>query len=196
VPRLDCEWFECDDDELDDSARRFAAVLRRRAADWCTTPCHTLIYPPDAQGPTIAYLDLSATDRNFVLLTVGVHLFDGRIAADQVHNQSFTLPDTPTALSMHADGEPETLGEQAASWFDSILRRPVVRYVWEHAGRTYAERYQFTDGYTLSQRYDRRLAPRGQPEQLISAGHVFGKGWIQTTGLGAPSRIEPQPRRS
>ena len=119
-------------------------------------------------------------------------MFHDRIVADEVHNQDFRLLERRTALALQASGDPEALGEQAAAWFESLIRRPIVRCVWEYAGREYACRYEFADGYPLSQSYIRDLAPPGQPERLIATGHVLGKGWIQTAGLGSPDRVEPQ----
>ena len=61
-----------------------------------------------------------------------------------------------------------------------------------HAGRVYASRHLFADtGEGLSQMYNRPLAPPGQHEQLIAAGHFQGLGWIDTRGLGEPDRIIP-----
>jgi hypothetical protein len=54
-----------------------------------------------------------------------VHLFGDRTTADEVHNQSFLLPDTPTPLALQASGDPTVLGEQAA---------PLVRVVHRPTG--------------------------------------------------------------
>jgi hypothetical protein len=55
-------------------------------------------------------------------------------------------------------------------------------------GYAYAARYAFADsGETLCQSYVKTLAPPGQAEELTAAGHVHGKGWIQTVGLPAPA---------
>jgi hypothetical protein len=72
VARPSCEWFECDDDDLDPPARRFAAALRRRAALWPMSPCNTAMYGPEDDQPTIAYLDLSLPGGRLTLLTLGV----------------------------------------------------------------------------------------------------------------------------
>ena len=193
VVRLACDWFECDDGELDDAERRFAAELRRRAARWSLSPCATLIYPGESSQATIAYLDLSAPGLNLVLLTAGVHLRGTAFRADEVHNQDFSLPAVPGPLAIQAGGTPEELATRAADWFEDLIRRPVLHDVWTHAGHVYAQRYRFADGYPLSQTYNHSLAPAGQPETLVAAGHVRGRGWIQTAGLGKPDMTSQLP---
>jgi hypothetical protein len=48
-------------------------------------------------------------------------------------------------------------------------------------------RYVLTDNdETLSQCYNDDLAPPVQAEELIAAGHVHGKNWIQTVGMPGP----------
>lgn len=49
------------------------------------------------------------------------------------------------------------------------------------------EEFEFTDyDRTISQLYRKDLVPPGQAEELIAAGHVHGRGWIQTVGLPRP----------
>lgn len=193
VVRLECDWFECDDVELDDAQRRFASELRRRAAHWSLSPCATLIYPDGDSQATIAYLDLSAPGLDLTLLTAGVHLRGSTFHADEVHNQDFSLPAVPGPLGIQASGTPEELATRAADWFEALIRRPVLHDVWTHAGRVYAERYRFADGYSLSQSYNAGLAPAGRSEKVIAAGHVRGRGWIQTVGLGKPDMTSQLP---
>jgi hypothetical protein len=162
-------WFELDDDDLDGNEaaagiRAFAETLRRRAMSWPMDPLDTLIYAGDAKLPTIAYLDLSTTERDGVLLTVGVHLLGDRIRADELHNQSFLLPARPTPLSMEATGEPAELGERAADWFEDIIRRPIQRREWIRDGQLYAFCEHFVDGYPL--RVSGPSTP-GAPDRVI-----------------------------
>ncbi|KJY31646.1 hypothetical protein VR46_35260 [Streptomyces sp. NRRL S-444] len=59
-----------------------------------------------------------------------------------------------------------------------------------HHGQVYASRYLFADtGEGLVQSYHQTLAPSEQAEALTRAGHVHGRGWIQTSGLGRPDRV-------
>jgi hypothetical protein len=111
-----------------------------------------------------------------------------RVRGDRLHSQLFSLPERPSSWALDARGTPEQLAESAARWFRAVLGKPVVLHVWLHDDYAYAARYTFADtGETLSQCYNRSLAPAGQAEELIAAGHVHGRGWIQTTGLPAPA---------
>lgn len=50
--------------------------------------------------------------------------------------------------------------EVAAAWFETVLRKPVVRHEWERNGHVYARLYQFADtGQELVSMYDKGLAP-------------------------------------
>lgn len=184
----DPEWFDFDG-PVTDGERTFLAALRQRVEGrlypWCTRqdPLHddgALIVGIHVDAPQIA------------LLTAGVHLDGDRIRGDSLDHQHYGLPDRPTSLAIDVTGSPAGLAASVADWFDAILRRPIVRYEWLHAGRVYASRYLFADtGEGLSQMYNRPLAPPGQHELLIAAGHFQGLGWIDTRGLGEPDRIIP-----
>jgi hypothetical protein len=183
------DWFECDE-ELDEVQCAFVVALRARALAWVADPVDSRLVPPERGYPLIACLDIDAPQENFVLLTVGVHLEDHRLRGDRIHNQDFTLPEVPTSLAMEASGSPEDLAERAADWFEAIIGHPVVRYEWLHAGQIYASREFFPDtGEGLSQMYNRALAPPGQRDRLMASGHVSGRGWIDTRGLGEPDRV-------
>lgn len=156
-------WFE-DDEELGEVERTFAAALQARAATWPRDPAHSRIDPPEHGYPLIAWLDLDAPGTNLSLLTVGVHLEGSRIRGDKLHNQLFTLPDEPTSLAMTATGTPQELADRAADWFEAILRRPVVRHEWLHAGQVYAGKYLFADTeQDLCWSFNDTLAPRKGP---------------------------------
>lgn len=182
-------WFE-DDGDLGEADRAFAAALRIRATSWPADPTSTRIDSPQLGHALIAWLDVDDPGSNLSLMTVGVHLKGSRLRGDKLHNQLFTLPEEPTSLALEASGNPQKLANRAADWFESILRRPVVRYEWLQAGTVYACRYLFSDtGEGLVQMYNHELAPPGQRDQLIAAGHTKGRGWIDTRGLGQPDRI-------
>jgi hypothetical protein len=182
-------WFE-HGGELGQAERSFAAALRAHAASWPADPARSRLEPPGDGRPLIAWLDVDAPGERLVLLTVGVHLEQGYLRGDRLHNQLFRLPDRPTSLALEASGTADELAGRAAEWFEAILRRPVVRYEWLHAGKVYAFCYLFPDsGETLAQMYNQELSPPGQQGRLIAAGHFHGRGWIDTRGLGHPGRI-------
>ncbi|MGH3190866.1 MAG: hypothetical protein ACRDOL_27110 [Streptosporangiaceae bacterium] len=49
---------------------------------------------------------------------------------DKLDDQLFTLPDRRTALAIDAAGPPADLAAHAASWFSSVLARPIVLHEW------------------------------------------------------------------
>lgn len=172
-------WFE-DDGELGDDERTFAAALRARAATWPGDPACSQIDSPGHGYPLIAWLDVDAPGEHLSLLTVGVHREGSHIRGDELHNQLFTLPDQPTGLAMTATGSPRVLADRAADWFEAILRRPVARHEWLHAGRAYASRYLFADtGQGLCWSFNDGLAPhKGSARRPVDR-------------LGPPDRIVP-----
>ncbi|NUW36996.1 hypothetical protein HTZ77_37180 [Nonomuraea sp. SMC257] len=182
-------WFESDELlNADDEA--FIEVLRANATNWPVTPQDTCLIPPEAGEPLIAILDVTPPRKNLLLFTVGVHVKDGRLRADRLLNQEYCLPEPPTSFAMSVSGTPSGLANQAAHWFLSAMNRPVVRHEWTRWGAVYAYRYLFPDtGEGLFQSYRSLLAPRGQKDRLIAAGHVRGGGWIQVEGIGEPDRI-------
>jgi hypothetical protein len=99
-----------------------------------------------------------------------------------------TLPEHPSSWALDSVGTHDELAELSADWFRRVLDKPVVLYVWLNDDYAYAARYAFADtGETLIQCYERQIAPAGQAADLIAAGHVHGRGWIQTIGLPNPS---------
>jgi hypothetical protein len=184
----DPEWFDFDG-PLTDDERAFLHALRQNSEGqfhaWCRRgdPLHyggALIVGVDVDAPHVA------------LLTPGVHLEGDRARGDSLHNQTFALPDRPTALAIDVTGSPASVAASVADWLAAIVRRPIVRYEWLHTGGVYAHRYLFADtGEGLVQMYNRQLAPAGQYEELIAARHFHGNGWIDTRGLGEPDRITP-----
>lgn len=190
-------WFEIeeapDGADPDDyhtfspAERRFVEVLRDRAAGWDGRGVSSDVSRPEADdGVLLAFLSLGDPDDDSapVLLDFGVHVRSGRVRGDRLHNQLFLLPDQPSGWALEAAGTVRELAERSADWFESVLRRPVVLGVWLHDRYAYAARYFFADSdETLSQCWNGRLAPPGREDELIAAGHVRGRGWIQTSGL-------------
>lgn len=99
----------------------------------------------------------------------------------------YSLSDQTPSLSLTATGSVDALAERTAEWLEAVLARPVVLYVWLHDGYAYAARYAFADtSETLAQSYSADRAPSGQYAAVIAAGHVQGRGWLQTAGLPTP----------
>ncbi|MEU2915613.1 hypothetical protein ACWCQ0_19795 [Streptomyces massasporeus] len=186
-------WFEIDDPdddfEFDDTERAFVSALNGRCTAWAPTDVVGEIGRPDDWGALLAHVSLSdrAEPRRH-LVNLGVHLAGERVRGDRLHNQLYLLPDRPSVWALDATGSTERLAKLAAEWFRAVLDKPIVLYVWLHEGYAYAARYAFADsGETICQSYVESMAPHGQAAELTAAGHVRGKGWIQTVGLPAPS---------
>jgi hypothetical protein len=185
-------WFEIDepDDEISDTDLAFLALLRERTAPLAAMESDSAIYAlaQPSEGAFAAYLSLGDPAEPRHLVDVGVHFSGDRVRGDRMHSQFPSLTEPPTSLRLDATGTVEELADVSAEWFAAVLRKPVLLYVWLNADRyAYAARFAFADtNQTLIQCYNGQLAPHGQAETLIAAGHVHGRGWIQTTGLPAP----------
>ncbi|MFD9100294.1 hypothetical protein ACFVZN_04395 [Streptomyces virginiae] len=188
-------WFEIDDPDdefsFDAAELDFATALRDQAGSWDVPYAYSWVGRPEDESSLLAFVGLSDEHRRVSLIDIGVHLVGGSsVRGDRLHNQLYFLPDQPTSLAMEAVGSPQELAARTATWFETLLRKPIVRHEWEHRGQVYATRYLFADTEEgLVQSYNQTLAPSGQAMGLIGAGHVRGRGWIQTSGLGRPDRI-------
>ncbi|MET8955726.1 hypothetical protein [Streptomyces sp. NPDC004533] len=187
-------WFAIDESDEDDyeftaDELAFVAALRERTAAWAADGVQGLVGRSEEWDSLLAYLDFVDPGAPVHLVSVGAHFYGDRVRGDRLHNQLFTLTDRPSRGALEASGTIEELAEESADWFRSVLRKPVVLYVWLNDDRwAYAARFAFADdNQTISQVYNRKLAPPGQAEELIAAGHVHGKGWIQTVGLPTPT---------
>jgi hypothetical protein len=188
-------WFEVDPSDEAEMSRAevaFAAALRGHSSAWVPADVDGYLPGFGADGvtePLVACADLTDhADPPHFLVRAGVHLLGDRVRGDRLHSQLFSLPEPPSPWALDAHGTLEQLAESSARWFRMVLGKPVVLYVWLHDDYAYAARYAFADtGETLTQCYNKSLAPAGQAEELIAAGHVHGRGWIQTTGLPTPS---------
>ena len=185
-------WFvlEPEDDEeleLTDDDRAFAAALREHTAGW--TEARVDGWFDRTDEALVACLSFGDPEARRHLIDVGVHFYGGRVRGDRLHNQSFLLTDRPSAWALEATGTVDELADRSARWFRSVLDKPVVLYVWVNDDRyAYAARFAYADDdRTISQMYNKDLAPAGQAEELIAAGHVHGRGWIQTVGLPTPT---------
>ncbi len=187
-------WFEIDGPvgelEIDEAELAFAARLRALAGCWDVPFASSWVGRPEDDSALLAVVTLGTSQLS--LADFGVHITGSTMRGDRLHNQLYFLPEWPTSFSMEVTGSPEELAERAAEWFETILRKPVVRYEWEHNGQIYAELYLFADTREgMVQRYNSTLSPPGQEQELIAAGHVVGLNWIQSSGLGRPDRLVP-----
>jgi hypothetical protein len=188
-------WFEVEPSdmaEMSGAELDFAAALRAHSSDWTPTDVDGYVGGFAADGterPVVAWADLTdPADRGRLLLHAGVHLLGGRVRGDRLHSQLFSLPERPSSWALDSAGTDAQLIEVSTHWFRRVLDKPIVLYVWLHDGYAYAARYAFADtAETLIQYYTREIAPPGQASELIAAGHVHGKGWIQTVGIPNPS---------
>jgi hypothetical protein len=185
-------WFEVDDPDDDfeftDAERAFASALSGHCTTWASADVVGEVGRPDDWEALLAHVSLSdRAEPPLHLIDLGVHLVGDRVRGDRLHNQLFLLPDRPHAWALDVTGPTDQLAQAAADWFRTVLNKPIVLYVWLHEGYAYAARYAFADsGETLCQSYVKSLAPQGQVAELTAAGHVHGKGWIQTIGLPTP----------
>jgi hypothetical protein len=183
--------FEMDDDadeEFTSDERAFVTRMSEHPGTVPDGPVYGLVFRAEGGDALVATVSLTDPEANLALVDLGVHLADGRVRGDRLHNQLFFLPESPSPWALDETGDVDELAQRSAEWFTTMLHRPIVLYIWLHNRYAYAARYVFADtGETLSQSYIEQLAPAGQTERLIAGGHVRGKGWIQTTGLPAPS---------
>jgi hypothetical protein len=180
----DLDYFEVDG-PVSEEEHVFLSALRGRIDG----RIYPFSYREDSSEARGLLVGLDITADHLVLLTVGLRFRSGRLHGDRMDSQLYKFPERPSSLAIDSEGSPVDLATVAAAWFDALMRRPIVRHEWLHEGEVYANRYVFADtGEALVQMYRQDLAPPGQPEQLINDGHVFGRGWIQTSGLGTPDR--------
>lgn len=136
-------WFEIEEpegpDDRDDviefsaTERAFLAALRERTAPWASGDVDGMVGRPDDSNTLMA--GLSLTDSNSVLVDFGVHFRGNRVRGDRLHSQLFMLPERPSNWALDATGTVQELAQQSASWFQSVLCKPVVLYVWLYDGQ-------------------------------------------------------------
>lgn len=197
------KWFLPDlDDPADmtEEERAFAVALSEATAGLVAPGVSDLLIPAaygdHGDDALVAALGISDRDTGkkygIGLIDFGVHFRTGVVKGGRLHNQLYSLTGETPSLALEASGSIRELADQTARWFDVVLRRPIVLYVWLNDGYAYAARYEFADtSETLSQLYNRGIAPKGQYEQVIAAGHVRGRGWLQTAGLPTPDVYVP-----
>lgn len=186
-------WFPLDDDdEPDEVQAAFIDALRECAASWSLTPHDAEVLLPGyvaygyrpqrgetSFGKLLVYADLPAPGLHLSLMTVGAYLDGSRIRGDQLHNQLLTFPAEPTPLAFTGSGSPAELAASTADWFETIWRRPVVRYDWLRFRQVYAHRFLFADtGQGLIEGRV-RTAALGTPDRIV---HVRGEAGVSEGG--------------
>jgi hypothetical protein len=182
----DLGYFEIDG-PVSDEERAFLSAIRRHTQGrldlWGRRE-------GSASGPVLVGIHVDAP--SVALITAGVRVQLGHLHGDRLDDQSYDFADPPSSLAIDVVGSPEELAAAATTWFGDLERRTIVRHEWVHKGRIYAHCYVFADTKEpLAQMYRRDWAPFGQAWRLRRGGHVFGRGWIQTSGLGRPDRVTP-----
>lgn len=181
--RLGAGWFELAypqwEAELSADDLTFAAVLRQRAAVW-DTPRHDAWVETweddDGRSGVLAGLDLATPGQG----VYGASYVRGSLHCGPLHPSisHFLCPWSP-GLDYDENGSPEALAHRAADWFEALLRRPVVLWLWStpgrgHASSYYAGRFEFADtGDLLAERYDHDRAPAAQAARIREAGNFL-----------------------
>jgi hypothetical protein len=193
-------YFVPEDDELPyftDDERAFAAVLSEATAPLVCSEVNDLLIPSaiarDFQrgNGLVAALWLqgeSLQGERHALLHFGVHYGGNRVRGGRLHNQCYDLEDRSPGPPLDASGDVAELARQAARWFEAVMRRPVVLYVWLHAGYAYAVRYTFADTQEILHHFFRKeRAPRDWVLRAMTRGRFsINSLWMQVHGLPEP----------
>ncbi len=163
---------------LDEIQSTYLGVLRAQAFRWPAevTPADTNLALPQwesyglsagetGHGKLLVWIDICAD--NVALLTAGAYLDGPNVRADKLHNQLFTLPDKPTSLALNVTGTPAELAQQTAAWFETLLRRPIVRQEWLDHGQVHARRWLFFDTGEPLVEGGRRTGDLGPPDRTV-----------------------------
>lgn len=206
TPMYNRRWFDPDDDPevagyLTDEERAFAAALAEATAPLVTPDLNDLLLPAviardfHPENELVARLGLSGwslrpDELKEGLLDFGVHFSGNRVRGGRLHNQCYDLCGESPGPPLDTSGDIDALAQEAAQWFDAVLRRPVVVYVWLHRGYAYAIRYAFADTREIiAHRFSKERAPRDWMWAAIARGRVsVNPRWMQTHGLPRPDR--------
>lgn len=168
--------------ELSADDRAFAATVRERAANWdgAWPDGFTDAWEDDDDRTgVIACLDLTVVGHLFGAAYVQGRLHCGPVHPDLTH---FWGPWSP-GLECDGHGSPQVLAHQAVDWFETLLRRPVVLWLWQckrfgRAPAFYAGRYEFADGGDLiAEWYDPDCAPAVETARAREGGY-FVESWL------------------
>lgn len=151
----------------------FLRGLRQAAADWPHDPAVSWAWHVFGDPELVAAVTLSDPDARVSLGAFGVHVFaPGSARGDQLHNQTYVLPDSPTSLALAATGAPEQVVDRCAGWFADILSRPIDRHEWWHHGEIHVRRWLFADtgqglAWSSTQRGRGGADGPGAPDRII-----------------------------
>ncbi|MDO0935252.1 hypothetical protein QQY66_27610 [Streptomyces sp. DG2A-72] len=168
---MDEDWFEVEDDEVDDRQKAFVDRVRSYARNWpeCLPQYTTvLVFEPgeemdddeieEDKGELRLIVDVCDIIGKRVLLTLGAILVEGELLCSAVHNQTYWPEENPLVTTVKSSGDPEELGETAAAWFEEVLRRPVIgqisgpgRWSFVPPGSPLPKGYRWMRGGHLSQ---------------------------------------------
>ena len=179
-------WFDFDPDidrrqEPTEAQALFLAGLRRRAESWGprSEPDDTSAEFPSALHPDLLVtLGIHDPERRWGGLIAGVHFDGAGIRCDEAPYPNSALADPRTPLARDATGTPAESAEQAADWFEWMLRRPIDLHQWLHEGDVFAWACLITDPkHDLNQVYLHQQAPPGRqsfpvrtPDRVIHFG--------------------------
>ncbi|GAA2363320.1 hypothetical protein [Dactylosporangium salmoneum] len=183
------DWFPAGD-EFTEPEAAFVLALREGARELPAAGAGSEVFRNEHDGSVVA--EVSIRDQT-ELLSVGLHLLDGRLRGDQLDSHTYLPPEEPSPLAMPAPAAHDELGPPLA-WLESLLRRPVELLVWRHNGTPYAARYQFTDTTEgLVEAFAEDWAPPGLFDRLRREGGTRGKGgsWVRTAALPDPDSVVP-----
>ncbi|MGC0334931.1 hypothetical protein RKD23_008008 [Streptomyces sp. SAI-170] len=146
-------WFVVDDPQedgdepwdFDAGELVFISALQARAASWRVPLTYSSVGRPEDDSSLLVHVSLSDHERRLILGEWAVHFHGTYVRAGKVCDQLFNLHETPESGFLCASGTAEQLAEQCATWFETVLSRPVIRMEWLHAGSAYAMSWAFAD---------------------------------------------------
>ncbi|MEU7378606.1 hypothetical protein AB0A91_01070 [Streptomyces sp. NPDC042207] len=162
-------WFVVEDPQedgeepwdFDAGELAFIATLQARAASWRVPPAYSSVGRPEDDSSLLVHISLSDSERRLILGEWAVHFHGTHVRAGKVCDQLFNLHETPEHGFFHASGTAEQLAEQCATWFETVLSRPVIRMEWLSLDSVYATGWIFADtAEALAGGVDHALASR------------------------------------
>ncbi|MGW6980685.1 hypothetical protein ACWGE1_14750 [Streptomyces sp. NPDC054932] len=142
----DSPWFETEDEEdepwdFSEDESVFVRALQTRAASWRVPWAYNSVQRMEDDSALLVHV--SPSDRQRTTLGVwAVHFHGTHVRAGQVVDQLFSLDRIP---ELQATGPAEELADVCATWFETLLDRPVSRTEWLHMGQENASTWSFAD---------------------------------------------------
>lgn len=153
-------WFDVDFAQLNADERTFVVALRLFAESWNCNPDSTFGLEPIPKYPFLRVcVDICDELRSMVLMTVGAYLEGRRLTCGRFDGQEYCVDPRFQSASVCIEGDPEELGERAATWFETQLGRPVEYREWRVERRI---------------SYDWRCLDNG--EVLVVGGDITARG--------------------